>query len=248
MSYTQVVTPNPDIWCRPGWCLEYVNNAFGVDAIYGSATAAWEGSSTKHRDRNFPAGKWVPVWYGLHTTPLGHVVLMDPNGRVYSTSDLTNTPHIHPDLADLEAYYAYYGMTLQYRGWTEDVEGTPVLAPIAITAQGTTTKKEGFLMAVSAEKQEEAVDRILRYIDAPSGAIPGKVWEQTVVHGGTHSVKTELVQTRKQVIALTAAVTAMSKKPNLTAEQITDAVKAGLAEAVVDVDVNVIAREIEPRG
>jgi hypothetical protein len=123
----QLITPTPYIPCQPGWCLQYVRQAFGLPARYATATDAWEASTSKHRDRNFPPGLWVPVWYGLADEPAGHVVLRAPDGSVYSTSDLSTTPHHHPDLADLEDYYAYYGMTLTYRGWTEDVAGYPVL-------------------------------------------------------------------------------------------------------------------------
>jgi len=153
----QIITPNPDIPCKPGWCLEYVNNAFGVPAVYGSATAAWDASTTKHYARDFPAGVWLPVWYGLANEPLGHVVLRAPDGSVYSTSDLTNVPHHHPSLDELESYYAYYGMPLTYRGWTEDVEGTPVVAPSSgtISVEGsitqTTTTEDDEM--ISAETQ-----------------------------------------------------------------------------------------------
>ncbi|MGM9473196.1 hypothetical protein ACS5PJ_14475 [Pseudarthrobacter sp. YS3] len=126
MTYSQVITPNPDIPCKPGWCLAYVNEAFGVRKVYGSATAAWNGSSTKHRDYDFPAGYWVPVWFHLANEPNGHVALLAPDGSVYSTSDDSTTPHHHPDLADLIAYY--WRNPLTYLGWTEDVEGTPVIA------------------------------------------------------------------------------------------------------------------------
>jgi hypothetical protein len=136
MGYAQAVTPNPNIPCKPGWCLQYVRQAFGQPAVYPTATAAWEASKTKHRDRNFPPGVWVPVHYGLDKEPAGHIVLLAPNGSVYSTSDLSNTPHHHPDLADLERYYAYYGMNLTYRGWTEDVQGIPVITDFGLAAQG----------------------------------------------------------------------------------------------------------------
>lgn len=138
----QIIVPNPNIRCEPGWCLQYVRQTFGLPARYGSATEAWANSASQHRDRNFPAGLWVPVWYGLAKEPAGHVVLMAPDGSVYSTSDYSNTPHHHPDLADLEAYYARYGMDLTYRGWTEDVAGYPVLGAdggITVTVQSTTT-------------------------------------------------------------------------------------------------------------
>ncbi|UVK58419.1 endolysin [Arthrobacter phage GlobiWarming] len=239
----QLITPNPNIPCQPGWCLQYVRQAFGLEARYASATEAWEKSTTQHRDRNFPPGKWTPVWYGLDTTPLGHVVILAPDMSVYSTSDLVNVPHHHPDLADLEAYYAYYGMNLTYRGWTEDVAGFPVMQP-TLEAQSTTITKAGFLMALTDEQQQLVYDRLKNYVDAPISAVPEKVMESRVTHGGTHSFRTELVKTRQQVIALSSLVAQLAKNPNLTADQITDAVKAGLEEAVVDVDINVTGREV----
>lgn len=126
--FTQAITPNPDIWCRPGWCLEYVRTAFGLPAVHPSATANWEASATKHRDRAFPAGVTVPVWYGVAGVPEGHVVLRMADGSVYSTTNAnSNTPRHHPNLADLERIYAGAGLPLTYRGWTEDVAGTRVI-------------------------------------------------------------------------------------------------------------------------
>jgi hypothetical protein len=123
----QLITPNPDIPCKPGWCLAYVNEAFGVPKRYGSATAAWNGSATKHRDYDFPAGAWVPIWFSLEHEPNGHVALLAPDGSVYSTTDPYGyTPHHHPNIADLLNAYAANN-PLTFLGWTEDVEDTPVL-------------------------------------------------------------------------------------------------------------------------
>jgi hypothetical protein len=151
----QVISPNPNIPCQPGWCLAYVNEAFGVPKRYGSATAAWEASTTQHRDYDVPYGCWVPVWFALANEPAGHVALLAPDGAVYSTSDLGSTPHHHPSLGDLGAYYAYYGMPLTYRGWTEDVEGTPVVASSSagtISVQGDVTS-----ISTSTESEEDAM-------------------------------------------------------------------------------------------
>ena len=99
-------------------------------------------------------------------------------------------------------------------------------------------------MAVSPEKQEEAVNRILRYLEAPVSAIPEKVWQQTVIRGGQKiSVKQELADAKSEAQALRAAVVALAKNPSLTADQITAAVKTGLAESVVSVDVNVNGKD-----
>lgn len=150
----QLITPNPDIPCTPGWCLQYVRQAFGLPARYPTATAAWEASTSQHTGRDVPAGVWTPVWYGLDREPAGHVVLHAPDGSVYSTSDNSTTPHHHPNLDDLEAFYAGWGWPLTWRGWTEDVAGTPVIAPGAdITTQGTTTTETDEDMALSPETQ-----------------------------------------------------------------------------------------------
>ena len=124
----QLVHPNPNIWCRPGWCLQYVREAFGITpGVQPTATAGWNASPTKHRDRNFPTGVWHPVWFSLKNVPAGHVALRAPNGNVYSTSDDNNTPHCHPDLDDLINYYNRYGQPITYLGWTEDIENVTVI-------------------------------------------------------------------------------------------------------------------------
>ncbi len=232
----QLITPTPVIPCQGGWCLQYVRQAFGLPARYNDATEAWNKSTSKHADRNFPPGLWVPVWYDIVENPLGHVVLLAPDGRVYSTSDYSGWPVIHNSLADLEAFYAYYKLTLKYRGWTEDVAGYPVLGK---SVESTPTEEEDIFMALTGK---QIADRIERYLDSPISAIPEKVMESPVTHGGTHSFRAELVKTRQQVIALSSLVAQLAKNPNLTADQITAAIKAGMEEAVVNVDVNIAGK------
>jgi hypothetical protein len=163
MTWLNTITPDPAIACRPGWCLEYVRKAFGQPARYGSATEAWEASTTQHPGRDFPAA-WVPVWYGVAGVPAGHVVLRAPDGSVYSTTDpYALTPVHHPDLADLEARYAAAGLPLTYRGWTEDIAGTPVVQYSGLAAQGTTTTKESAFMAetdfINKQQAEDIAQR-----------------------------------------------------------------------------------------
>jgi hypothetical protein len=166
----QVITPNPNIPCQPGWCLQYVRQAFGLPARYGTATEAWQKSPSQHRDRDFPAGVWHPVWFSLANEPAGHVALRSPSGTVYSTSDLGSVPHQHLDLSDLMNYYARYDMTLTYLGWTEDVAGYPVIADSGLSAQGSI--KEGDFLDMANEDQLkrllDAADRINGVVrDAP---------------------------------------------------------------------------------
>lgn len=249
--YAQTLPANPNIPCKPGWCLAYVNEVFGVPKRFGSATAAWEASATKHKDRNFPSNVWLPVWYGLANEPAGHVVLLAPDGSVFSTSDLGNVPHHHPDLADLEAYYAYYGMPLTYRGWTEDVEGTRVITPdagsAAISLQDSTVtpipkewdemaSKQDFMDAINAELQSPRSQQLIK--DAVYGELgavrttkrlQGAVWTQV---GGERSGKLvsmwrDMVDTNTIIRLVLAAVQDLSKKSGTN-------VSALNADAVVD--------------
>jgi len=163
MSWAQTITPDPAISCRPGWCLEYVRRTYGLPARYLTATEAWEASPSKHRDRNFPPGVWVPVWYALAGVPAGHVVLRAPDGSCYSTTDLGRfTPRRHPNLADLERVYAGAGLPLTYRGWSEDVAGTPVITPATIRPAGTPNTKDWLAMATADEVRKIVREEVAR--------------------------------------------------------------------------------------
>lgn len=154
--FTQKITPIPLApKAEEGMCLQYVRQAYGLPARFASATEAWNNSPSRHPDRTFPAGVDHPVHYGLASNVNGHIVIRMRDGSVYSTSDLNPTPlHHHPSLADLEAYYAYYNVPLTYRGWTEDVAGTPVIVDngsAAIAPQGTIEKEIKDIMTAAED-------------------------------------------------------------------------------------------------
>lgn len=125
MAYLQVIMPNPNVSCTPGWCLTYLDDCFDLEAHgkqknYPSATAAWNTSKYQHRDRNFPSGCWVPVYFTLSDNPDGHVALLAPDGTVWSSSHPTSKwPVHHKSLDDLDAYYGRG--RLGFLGWTEDL-------------------------------------------------------------------------------------------------------------------------------
>jgi hypothetical protein len=166
VSWQQLITPNPDVPCRPGWCLEYVRNTFGLPIRYGSAAEAWEKSPSQHPDQNFPDGVDVPVFFAIDTEPNGHIALRMSDGSVYSSSDLGNIPHHHPSIDDLIAYYAYWGkMQLTYLGWSEDVAGFPVVSSESINVDSTAAPQtpqplEGFLMALTDAEQRALYNNI----------------------------------------------------------------------------------------
>ena len=125
MAYRQLVAPNPNVPCQPGWCLKYVADAYGggYPVVYPSATAAWNGAQFKHQDQSFPAGVAVPVWFSIRNVPEGHVAIRMPDGSVYSTTSGTSNRAVHhPNMQDLLNAYAPYN-PLTYLGWTEDLAG-----------------------------------------------------------------------------------------------------------------------------
>jgi hypothetical protein len=65
-----------------------------------------------------------------------------------------------------------------------------------ITPQSTPVT-EGFLMALTDKQQTDLYNRIIRYIDSPISAVPGKTWAETVLRGGKNvSVKQELADAK----------------------------------------------------
>lgn len=119
----QLLTPTPNIPCKPGWCLQYVRETFGIEpGVYPTATSGWENAEFKHSDQEFPDA-WVPLWFSMEGVPAGHVVLRSPAGKIWSTTNAGQyTPRIHPSLDDLMAVYERAGLALTYRGWSEDIE------------------------------------------------------------------------------------------------------------------------------
>lgn len=115
MAWKQDIAPNVNIACRPGWCEQYVRQAFGQPAKYATATAAWNGQEDKHTDRNHPGGVAVAAYWAVTGEPAGHVAVWNSDGSVWSASHPTSTSPIR--FANLEAIERYYGGRLQWRGW-----------------------------------------------------------------------------------------------------------------------------------
>lgn len=136
----QLITPNPRIECTPGMCLVYVRETFSIGPKHPSATTGWNASVRKHKDYHFPSDAWVPVWFSLSDNPNGHVALRQPDGSIWSASSPVSTMPVHH--TSLEDIQSYYGGRLTYLGWTEDIEGVPVIDLVTI-ARGR-TKRLGF--------------------------------------------------------------------------------------------------------
>lgn len=140
--WKQTKNPNLDPYIKQGnvtltdwlgWCLAYVQSAFGTG--WAGATA-WLGWSTlvqfKHQDRNIPGGVYVPIWFDGYWNGqrLGHVAIWK-DGKIWS-SPVTHKPYADT-WGSIEAVERAYGM--KYVGWSEDLGGTRVIEWVPETSR-----------------------------------------------------------------------------------------------------------------
>ncbi len=142
-SYRQVKQPNLDPvmyddngrvlrdWV--GWCMNYVRTAFGTP----TAPTAWDGwnrTRIKHTNTHIPRNVYVPIWFvhmgrynGIYKN-WGHAAIYH-NGTVYS-SPLSHKPTFDRWNSIEEVERRYHST---FAGWSEDILGTRVIAPITPT-------------------------------------------------------------------------------------------------------------------
>ena len=140
MSYRQVKTPNLDpviyqggkiLYNWLGWCLAYVQTAFGAG---WSGSTAWDGwtnrTQGKHADGNIPTDVYVPIWFDGYWQGgrYGHVAIIYINSKTGAvriwTSPYTNKPYADV-LTSIPEVERIYGM--KYVGWSEFVGPTRVI-------------------------------------------------------------------------------------------------------------------------
>ncbi len=134
MAYKQTKTPNLDpviyqggkpLYDWLGWCLAYVQTAFGAG---WSGSTAWDGWSNrtagKHADWNIPQDVYVPIWFDGYWqgNRYGHVAIYK-DGVVWS-SPYKSKPYADK-LGSIQEVERIYGM--KYVGWSEFVGPTRVI-------------------------------------------------------------------------------------------------------------------------
>lgn len=112
-----------------GWCLNYVERAFGTPLAYPTAISAWQNANNKHTDLP-PSGKTVPVYFTLGSEPAGHIAISLDDGKVASStqSGSHSKGYIHPNLQDMINVYAKYNNGCTYLGWSEDLAGVTIVS------------------------------------------------------------------------------------------------------------------------
>ncbi len=130
MSWNQTTTPNLDPIIHQegralsdwlGWCLAYVQTAFGTGWAGSTAWDCWENHTVnKHTDRNLPSGVYVPIFFsGYHGQ--GHTAIYK-DGTVWS-SPISHKPtaDVWGSIAEVERHYG-----VVYAGWAEGLGGVQV--------------------------------------------------------------------------------------------------------------------------
>lgn len=105
-----------------GWCLAVAAASFGAKGSSYSAKTAWQSCGTKHRDRNIPEYRWVPLWY--EGGQYGHIVIGFRQGNsitIYS-SPYTHKPTFDRFDGELNWALDYVGRVYgvgAFSGWSE---------------------------------------------------------------------------------------------------------------------------------
>ena len=121
MTYQQLRPASLAVSGLSGWCLNYARRAFNVGPKYANAWQAWNNTAYKHTE-GLP-NVAVPVWYRWGS--LGHVAVYFPGVGVKSTTKKGMQVFKSP-----EALASFIGGT--YVGWSEDINGVRVCAPVAV--------------------------------------------------------------------------------------------------------------------
>jgi hypothetical protein len=125
MAYTQLRDANWKVPYVGGWCLKYVQDAFGTDHPYASAIDAWNANfgGGNHPGELPPQGRTVPVYFSLGDVTAGHVADSLNDGTVASSTQGGSHAQgfIHPNLQNLIDTYAKYNGGCTYLGWSEYV-------------------------------------------------------------------------------------------------------------------------------
>jgi hypothetical protein len=143
-----------------GWCLKFVQDAFGTDHPYPSANASWDANfgNGNHPGELPPAGVTVPIYFSLGNVPAGHVAISLDDGSVASSTQGGSHAEgfIHPNLQNLIDTYAKYNGGCTYLGWSEYVGSVQVVSQNQVNqpSQGGTDM---------AEKANEDTARILAH-------------------------------------------------------------------------------------
>lgn len=109
---------------QSGMCLRNVRMGYDIASKYDDAWTAWT-RTQQHKNRNYPAGVYVPIFFSYTTTiggvrkNYGHIGVRYPDGRFWSDGN------VH---ASVEAYEKNHAPV--FVGWGESVNDVRVIQEV----------------------------------------------------------------------------------------------------------------------
>jgi Putative peptidoglycan binding domain len=108
-----------------GFCLQYVRTAYGVDARFPSAAAAWRGAQFQHpvtKGALVPRG--APVLWTGGSHGAGHIAIGTGNGDCWSSDAGGSGVVAKVNIDELTSRWK-----IDFQGWVEDINGVRVFEP-----------------------------------------------------------------------------------------------------------------------
>lgn len=195
-----------------GWCLKYVQDAFGTDHPDPDAMNAWNDNYLGGNHVSLPpTGKTVPVYFSLGNVPQGHVAISLDDGKVASSTQSGSHPagFIHPNLNDLVATYGRYNGGCVYLGWSEFV-GTVRVVEYSNPNASVDQIKQAFLDILERPADPDAIAHYQNYTNDFTRADLLNSVEYHTLQGN----KAAAIQAAKDAIARDAAAKAATEAIN----------------------------------
>lgn len=221
--FKQLKDANMKIGYVGGWCLKYVQDAFGTDHPYPTALAEWNATSPNNHTDLPPAGVTVPVFFSLGNVPAGHVAISLNDGYIASSTQAGTHPgpYFHKNLDDLVAVYGKYNGGATYLGWSEVVGTVRVVEPVNLNA--------------TDDQIRAAYQEILERPADESGLVHYRNFTNDFVRQDlANSAEFKSLQAHKQVVAAANAKAAQDAKDAADAQAKADADAAVKAQADAD--------------
>lgn len=156
------------------WCLQNVRLGYGLPAKYPTARSDWNNNLKQHKNKTFPVGVAVPVYWSLTltldgvTADYGHIAVRMPDGRIWTDGIF------YANVDSLNRYYLN-GRGI-YLGWGESVEGIRVVKEISMSPKTPTAR------VIYSEVKGYPLTRTHKgeFDDVINREAAGKTWQQYV--------------------------------------------------------------------
>ena len=133
-KYIQKTSPNLNIGAKPGWCLQYADDAVNAPVRRESAGLEYlaQRAAGNIHEEEPPVGLWVPVFFDITSgiyDPYEHVgwAYNHGNGRIeiHDSEVHSGTRGIYNSIAEICGWFGKFG--LRYLGWSERIGGVQVV-------------------------------------------------------------------------------------------------------------------------